>query len=391
MDQQQPPGLLQSLFGGGQQDQQGGGLFGGAGGLIGAIDPQKMAYLGMIAKGLDPYSSIDPNSMLKNAQAQQQHQQDLALRQRRQLFEEGQAGVANDFRERQLAQQNVTPAAKAAADFGLTAESGQGPGTKPYKDFMNSFYQLKGEGYTPVTIDDGSGEKRTVFQDKQGNFKTPAQVGIDLPNTGANPYAATGKMSSDEGKAALFADRAANAHAAITKAENINTGLSGTVGGLMQQNLPPGVTNALTSGERGQSVDAQRSFINALLRRESGAAISAGEYDSYGKEYFPQVGDSKQQIEDKRQRRATVIAGLAREGGRGYRPNYSLDESGNIALGRPSYAGSGGQPQQQQQGGTAAASSRVALPSRGRGRPRMATGMCSKTAGITGWISKCRL
>lgn len=183
VDQQQPPGLLGMFGGGGGQQQQ------GVGGLLGALDPEKMAYLGMMLKGLSPYSSIDSEGMLKLAQAKQQNAAELALKTRQQQFTEGQASQLNDFRERQLAQQNVTPAAKAAADFGLTKDNGTGPGTQAYKDFMSSFYQLKGEGYTAVTIDDGSGEKRTVFQDKQGNFKTPEQVGIvpaATPASGAN-------------------------------------------------------------------------------------------------------------------------------------------------------------------------------------------------------------
>jgi hypothetical protein len=97
----------------------------------------------------------------------------------------------------------------------------------------------------------------------------------------------------------------------------------------------------LVSGERGSSIDAQRAFINALLRRESGAAIAKSEFDSYGREYFPQLGDTPAQIEDKRKHRAEVIAGLAREAGRGYRPGYNFDEAGNITMGRPSYTARG--------------------------------------------------
>jgi hypothetical protein len=334
------PGLLASLTG---QQQQGGG---GIGGLLGSLNPEKMAYLAMIAKGLNPYTDVDPTKMLQNAQLGQQHaatlaqqraehaadrelrQQQIDINTRRQAFEETQA--------------NVTPAAKAAADFGFTKDSGKGPGTPEYQDFMKSFYQLKGEGYKAVDIKDPStGEARTVFQ-KGDQFFTPDQLGLGAPASGGNPYSASGKMTADEGKSALYADRAATAHANITKYENINNQPGGTVGGLIQQNLPAGVANVLVSGERGSSIDAQRAFINALLRRESGAAIAKSEFDSYGREYFPQLGDTPAQIEDKRKHRAEVIAGLAREAGRGYRPGYSFDEAGNIATGKPSYTGKSG-------------------------------------------------
>ena len=87
---------------------------------------------------------------------------------------------------------------------------------------------------------------------------------------------------------------------------------------------------------------AIRDLRPAFSRRESGAAISSGEFTSYGKEYFPQLGDTPDQIEAKRKHRAEVIAGLARESGKGYRPTYSFDEKGNIKLGAPTYTGKGG-------------------------------------------------
>jgi hypothetical protein len=187
--------------------------------------------------------------------------------------------------------------------------------------------------------EDASGNKVPYFQDpRKGTVTAITPEGQPPATSAGNPYASGAKMSTDEGKSALFADRAATAHAAISKYENINSEPGGRVGAMVQQNLPAGVANALVSPERGRAMDAQRAFLNALLRRESGAAISASEFDSYGKEYFPQPFDSPAQIEAKRKHRAEVIAGLAREGGKGYRPNYSFDESGNIALGAPTYS-----------------------------------------------------
>jgi hypothetical protein len=125
MDDTSPPGLfdlIQQRQGSQQQQapQGGGGLFGGMGGLLGAIDPQKMAYLGMIAKGLDPYSSIDPTAMLKNAQLAQQHQLDLAQRQSQSL---------DDFSLRQRHQQLLEDQAAKdkwkLQDFGTDPLSGQ--------------------------------------------------------------------------------------------------------------------------------------------------------------------------------------------------------------------------------------------------------------------------
>jgi hypothetical protein len=237
--------------------------------------------------------------------------------------------------ERQFARGGITEAQKAADDLGLRR------GSPEHIDFMKQFYLPKTEQPSIVWQEDASGNKVPYRQDPRTGTVAP----IALPGAQtapANPYATGGKMTTDEGKTALFADRAATAHDMITKFENLNAQPGGTVGGLIQQNLPAGAANVLVSGERGQSMDAQRAFVNALLRRESGAAINAGEFTSYAKEYFPQLGDTPEQIENKRKHRAEVIAGLARESGKGYRPSYSFNEKGYIIRGQPTYAGKGG-------------------------------------------------
>jgi hypothetical protein len=61
---------------------------------------------------------------------------------------------------------------------------------------------------------------------------------------------------------------------------------------------------------------ARLDFISSILRRESGAAISAGEYVTEEKRYFPQPGDSPAVIRQKRTARAEALAALSVEAGR---------------------------------------------------------------------------
>ena len=63
-------------------------------------------------------------------------------------------------------------------------------------------------------------------------------------------------------------------------------------------------------GKTQQVEQAQRNFVNAILRQESGAAIADSEFANAQKQYFPQPGDSKQVILQKKQNRETAIAGL---------------------------------------------------------------------------------
>lgn len=64
-------------------------------------------------------------------------------------------------------------------------------------------------------------------------------------------------------------------------------------------------------GDNEQKVEqAQRDFINAVLRQESGAVISPEEFNNARKQYFPQPGDSKAVIEQKTRNRQRAIEGF---------------------------------------------------------------------------------
>ena len=59
---------------------------------------------------------------------------------------------------------------------------------------------------------------------------------------------------------------------------------------------------------------AERNFVNAVLRRESGAAISQAEFANAEQQYFPRAGDSAEQAAIKKANRMQVAAGLKAEG-----------------------------------------------------------------------------
>lgn len=64
-----------------------------------------------------------------------------------------------------------------------------------------------------------------------------------------------------------------------------------------------------------QVEQAQRNFINAILRRESGAVISPGEFQNAALQYFPQPGDSPEVIAQKKRNRELTIGALREEVG----------------------------------------------------------------------------
>jgi hypothetical protein len=71
--------------------------------------------------------------------------------------------------------------------------------------------------------------------------------------------------------------------------------------------LPAGIGN---SRERQLADQAERAFIAAVLRYDSGAAIPPDEFVQQGRIYFPRPGDSPEVLEQKARDRQMAIAGL---------------------------------------------------------------------------------
>lgn len=70
------------------------------------------------------------------------------------------------------------------------------------------------------------------------------------------------------------------------------------------------VANWLQSEEGQQVEQAQRDFINAILRRESGAAIAPSEFANATKQYFPQPNDKPENLKQKARNRQIAIEGV---------------------------------------------------------------------------------
>jgi hypothetical protein len=89
-------------------------------------------------------------------------------------------------------------------------------------------------------------------------------------------------------------------------------------------------------GDTEQSVgQAQRNFINAVLRQESGAAIASSEFNNARKQYFPQPGDSDSVIAQKQANRERVIEsfkiGAGTQGAKHFAPSVVTQSSAHPA------------------------------------------------------------
>ncbi len=113
-------------------------------------------------------------------------------------------------------------------------------------------------------------------------------------------------LTEGQAKAVAFASRMQNSNQIIDKLGE--SGVFASVPG--SRGMAGGVINAIQPEARQQLDQAKRDFINAVLRRESGAVISDAEFDNAEKQYFPQINEGKKQRDQKALNRRIALQGM---------------------------------------------------------------------------------
>jgi hypothetical protein len=137
-----------------------------------------------------------------------------------------------------------------------------------------------------------------------------------IPGGPADPAAAKRAAPTEfQGKSAIFGSRAQEADRILsglgTDFSSAGINAKNAVGGtpLIGGALEAGA-NVMLSDNSQKAEQAQRDFVNAVLRLESGAAIGKDEFNNAKKQYFPQPGDSAEVIAQKAANRKLQIQGL---------------------------------------------------------------------------------
>lgn len=164
---------------------------------------------------------------------------------------------------------------------------------------------------SPLVVNYGS---PVAGVDDQGNpvFFQPSRTG-GAPSIvpGIRPE---GKPATEsQSTARLYAER-------MAQAEPIFQNPPPSFGSRFKENLPGGVGNVMITPEARQFFQAERNFINAVLRKESGAVISDAEFENARRQYIPQPGDDANTREQKRQNRELAIQEIGAAGGANYKP-----------------------------------------------------------------------
>ena len=134
------------------------------------------------------------------------------------------------------------------------------------------------------------------------------------------------------------AEYAARIEQAAPTIDNLAKTIQGT--NFVKFNAELALPTALQSSNVQQFMQASRNFINAKLRRESGAVISPTEFSEARLQYLPQPGDDNKTLELKKQNRDLVFASLKKASGPAYSSVNELLGTQNSSSGGASQADS---------------------------------------------------
>lgn len=173
------------------------------------------------------------------------------------------------------------------------------PDSKLAKDYAAAIDLPKPERRSPYAGKTFKGEGGLMYRFSEDGIAVPI---LDGDGNHLKADVVTKPPTQDQANTAIYGRR-------MQEAVNDMGTLSdkgydrGTIGQGVESKLP----NQLQSSELQRQSQAERNFVNATLRRESGAAISQSEFDSAEKQYFPRAGDSKEVKEQKKKNREIAI------------------------------------------------------------------------------------
>jgi hypothetical protein len=131
------------------------------------------------------------------------------------------------------------------------------------------------------------------------------------------------KQTGEQANAATFATRMMEAEKIISDPNAYGAAL-GNKGRMNELAGKIPLFGTAMQDEQFQRYDqARRDFINAVLRKESGAAIGAAEFENAEKQYFPVPGNPPSVIAQKAKNRATAIDTIAQGGTNTFRKAFA--------------------------------------------------------------------
>ena len=174
----------------------------------------------------------------------------------------------------------------------------------PYQKQMADLQKTQAEA-EKLRSEAGGGVKPQFSAEMGGYVYPPSQdapQGRFVPVQGAPKGAGMPKLTEGQAKATTFASQMAAASNELDKLEAGGFNPS-SIGTQMQTSLAGGVGNIFAPAKAQQAKQTQNQWSEAFLRVKTGAAATEPEVRLNNKTFFPQIGDSLDVINQKRQMR----------------------------------------------------------------------------------------
>jgi hypothetical protein len=171
---------------------------------------------------------------------------------------------------------------------------------------------MRGQNMTDARARDALNQSATKghYDAERGMMISPQGVAIPVMSGGVPLGEKDKPLTDSQSKALGFGERMRQADKIINSlgAEGTNANVPG-----MSAPIVGRAITALSSDNQQMLKQAKTDFMTAVLRRESGASISTGEFDTADRQYFPQVGDSDKVIAQKARNRQLALNGVLAE------------------------------------------------------------------------------
>lgn len=187
-----------------------------------------------------------------------------------------------------------------------------------YMSMAEILKQQSGPVWRPATAAEAQtyGAQAGQINTQTGQFqRTPLDSGMAIdvdPNTGAvsvrqGAGAGSSKpLTEGQSKDAVYATRAEGALATLDTVANELTDRASIVA----DQTPLGIGRGIQSDQYQIARTAGDEFLQAILRKDTGAAITSQEMQEYGRTYLPQPGDGQAVLQQKQQARRRALEAL---------------------------------------------------------------------------------
>lgn len=288
-------------------------------------DPEKRAKLGLVLSSLASTPNAGIQQVLSNkiagfedARTSNKTAQWLASKGRSDLAEAVAGGMIS-------AKDAVAQAMQAPEQTGSVVDASALRLQYPNAVIEDGLYNIKPDG--TISKIGGGGTNITVGNGADGvNYGTPP-TGFAFARDAAGQIILEDKqlengqivkvprlvkmagsaISEGEGKTATYYARASGALPILNQYEEALT----SAGGALATNALGPLSGYFTSDDYKTALNAGREFLAALLRKDTGAAITQDEMNQYGSVYLPQPGDSQDILQKKREARQRALDALA--------------------------------------------------------------------------------